>query len=45
MERFDWTHVTEIAPDDLPDLITKYLMAHQARDLDTAIARTPPTPW
>jgi ketosteroid isomerase-like protein len=38
MERFDWTHVAEIAPDDLPAMITKYLTAHQARDLDTAIA-------
>ena len=25
MEQFDWTQVSEIAPADLPDLITTYL--------------------
>jgi hypothetical protein len=38
MERFDWTHIAEIAPDDLPDMITTYLLAHRTRELDTAIA-------
>ncbi|WP_371400866.1 nuclear transport factor 2 family protein [Kribbella sp. NBC_00662] len=39
MEQFDWTQASEIAPDELPDLITTYLSAHQTRDLDTAIAQ------
>ncbi|RJQ83959.1 nuclear transport factor 2 family protein [Amycolatopsis panacis] len=42
MEPFDWTWVSQIAPDDLPDRITTYLAAHQTRDLDTAIAQYTP---
>jgi ketosteroid isomerase-like protein len=38
MEQLDWTQTTEIAPDELPDLITTYLVVHQARDLDSAVA-------
>ncbi|MFD3399816.1 nuclear transport factor 2 family protein [Kribbella sp. NPDC058693] len=39
MEQFDWTQATKITPDELPELITTYLTAHQTRDLDTAIAQ------
>jgi ketosteroid isomerase-like protein len=39
MNNIDWTHGTEIAPDALPEAIATYLIAHQARDLDTAMAR------
>ncbi|GAB3001977.1 nuclear transport factor 2 family protein [Amycolatopsis acidiphila] len=42
MEQFDWTQVNEIAPDDLPDAITTYLVAHHTRDLDTAIGQYTP---
>jgi ketosteroid isomerase-like protein len=38
MTNIDWTHGTEIAPDELPEAITTYLPAHRARDLDTAMA-------
>ena len=38
MEQPDWTQTSEIAPDRLPSVITAYLVAHQARDLDSAIA-------
>jgi ketosteroid isomerase-like protein len=34
MTNIDWTHGTEIAP----EAITRYLAAHHARDLDTAMA-------
>jgi hypothetical protein len=34
----DWSQATGIAPDELPAAVTAYLIAHQARDLDTAIA-------
>lgn len=39
MNNIDWTHGTEIAPDALPEAIAGYLIAHQARDLDAAMAR------
>jgi hypothetical protein len=39
MNNIDWTQGTEIAPDALPEAIAGYLVAHQARDLDTAMAR------
>ena len=38
MTNIDWTHGTEIAPDELPEAIITYLPAHQARDLDAAMA-------
>jgi hypothetical protein len=38
MTNIDWTHGTEIAPDGLPEAITTYLTAHQARDLGAAMA-------
>jgi ketosteroid isomerase-like protein len=34
MTTIDWTRTTEIAPGELPAVITAYLAAHQARDLD-----------
>jgi ketosteroid isomerase-like protein len=37
MQTTDWNHGTAIAPDDLPAAISGYLVAHRARDLDTAI--------
>ncbi|MGH3492712.1 MAG: nuclear transport factor 2 family protein [Sciscionella sp.] len=33
----DWAHATDIPTDTLPATITGYLVAHRARDLDTAI--------
>ncbi|HTR90724.1 MAG TPA: nuclear transport factor 2 family protein [Trebonia sp.] len=42
MNTIDWTQATGIAPDELPAAITRYLIAHQARDLDTAIAHYAP---
>jgi len=38
MKTIDWTRSTEIAPGDLPAVITTYLAAHQARDLDAVTA-------
>jgi len=38
MAQLDWTQTSEIAPDGLPSVITAYLVAHQARDLDSAVA-------
>lgn len=38
MTSIDWTHGTQIAPDALPEAIITYLPAHQARDLDAAMA-------
>src|SRR5215475_5371221 len=38
MSTFDWTAGREIAPGMLPEAITSYLVAHRARDLDTAMA-------
>jgi ketosteroid isomerase-like protein len=38
MEQLDWTQTSEIAPGGLPSVITAYLVAHQARDLDSAVA-------
>ncbi|MEU1841223.1 nuclear transport factor 2 family protein [Micromonospora chersina] len=38
MDTTDWNHANPIAPDQLPAPITRYLAAHQARDLDTAVA-------
>lgn len=38
MEQLDWTQSSEIAPGELPSVITAYLIAHQARDLDSAVA-------
>ena len=38
MEQFDWTQVSQIAPEELPDVITTDLIAHQTRDIDSAIA-------
>ncbi|WP_089154053.1 nuclear transport factor 2 family protein [Micromonospora sp. NBS 11-29] len=38
MATTDWNHAEPIAPDQLPTPITRYLTAHQARDLDTAVA-------
>ena len=32
----DWAQTTEIDPKDLPEAMTTYLVAHQARDLDAA---------
>jgi ketosteroid isomerase-like protein len=37
MQTTDWNHGTAIAPDDLPAVISGYLVAHQARDLDAAL--------
>src|SRR5690242_20501714 len=38
MQTTDWNHGSAIAPDDLPAVISGYLVAHRARDLDTAIS-------
>lgn len=38
MDTVDWSRALGIAPDELPVSITRYLIAHQARDLDTAMA-------
>ncbi|MFB9236343.1 nuclear transport factor 2 family protein [Plantactinospora siamensis] len=38
MDAIDWSRAIGIAPDELPGPITRYLAAHQARDLDTAVA-------
>lgn len=37
MQTTDWNQGTSIAPDDLPGVITRYLLAHRARDLDAAM--------
>jgi hypothetical protein len=42
MDTIDWNQAVGIAPDELPVSITRYLTAHQARDLDTAIAHYTP---
>jgi hypothetical protein len=42
MDTIDWSHAIRIAPEELPPAITTYLIAHQARDLDTAIAHYTP---
>jgi ketosteroid isomerase-like protein len=42
MDTIDWSQATGIAPDELPAAITTYLVAHQARDLDTAVAHYTP---
>jgi hypothetical protein len=39
MEQLDWTQTSEIAPGGLPSVITAYLVAHQARDLDSAVTQ------
>ena len=38
MDAIDWSRASAIAPEELPVSITRYLTAHQARDLDTAVA-------
>lgn len=38
MNNINWTQGTEIAPDALPAVISRYLIAHQARNLDAAMA-------
>jgi len=38
MQATDWTRATRIAVTDLPEVITGYLAAHTARDLDTVAA-------
>lgn len=38
LQQPDWTRTSEIAPDELPSVIAAYLVAHQARDLDAALA-------
>lgn len=38
MHATDWTRTARIAVTDLPDVITGYLAAHTARDLDTMTA-------
>jgi hypothetical protein len=38
MDTIDWSQAIGIAPGELPAAITRYLMAHQARDLDMVIA-------
>ena len=42
MDTIDWSQAIGIAPDELPAAITTYLIAHQARDLDAAIAHYTP---
>jgi ketosteroid isomerase-like protein len=42
MDTIDWTQAIRVAPDELPAAITNYLVAHQVRDLDTAIAHYTP---
>jgi hypothetical protein len=42
MDTIDWSQATGIALGALPAAITGYLVAHQARDLDTAIAQYAP---
>ncbi|GAA3785761.1 nuclear transport factor 2 family protein [Micromonospora maritima] len=42
MDAIDWSRASGISPDDLPVPITQYLVAHQARDVDAAVARCTP---
>jgi ketosteroid isomerase-like protein len=42
MDTIDWSQATGIAPGELPAAITSYLIAHQAQDLDAAIAHYAP---
>ncbi|SCG38969.1 nuclear transport factor 2 family protein [Micromonospora humi] len=42
MNATDWNQASPIAPDELPATITRYLTAHQARDLDAAVALLTP---
>lgn len=42
MDTIDWSQAIGIAPDVLPAVITTYLIAHQARDLEAAIAHYTP---
>jgi len=42
MNKIDWARTSEITTDDLPGVIIAYLPAHNARDLDTAIAQFTP---
>ncbi|WP_405089470.1 nuclear transport factor 2 family protein [Micromonospora sp. NBC_01392] len=38
MTEINWSQAKAIEPGELPETITRYLTAHQARDIDTAIA-------
>ena len=38
MNKIDWTAGTAMTPEDLPETITAYLAAHQARDVERAVA-------
>lgn len=38
MSEIDWSAATPVETDQLPVAIAKYLVAHKARDLDTAMA-------
>lgn len=38
MSEIDWSAATPVETDQLPVAIAKYLVAHEARDLDTAMA-------
>ncbi|ATO13812.1 DUF4440 domain-containing protein [Micromonospora sp. WMMA2032] len=42
MDAIDWSRASRISPDELPETITQYLVAHQARDADAAVARFTP---
>lgn len=38
MDKIDWTGAAVIAPEELPAPVVAYLEAHQARDVDRAVA-------
>ncbi|ASW56196.1 nuclear transport factor 2 family protein [Plantactinospora sp. KBS50] len=38
MQTTDWSRATGIAVTDLPDVITRYLVAHRAQDVEAAVA-------
>ena len=38
MPEIDWSQAKAIEPVELPETITRYLTAHQTRDIDTATA-------
>jgi hypothetical protein len=42
MDAIDWSQATGIAPGELPAAVTAYLIAHQTKDVDTAIAHFAP---